>query len=130
MTSGRAFAVIVVCAPLMLSACSKSNDLLFGRVEATVGSHTVVVTDCYRTSVPAPQSLRDSVDGSMIFRFAPCKDAEIVIHNELLIVNGTVYENLVPGDTVIVDHGQVLVNSHIARRAPKPASQTGSQLHR
>ena len=34
---------------------TREMDLLLGRVESTVGSHTVVVTDCYRTSVPPPK---------------------------------------------------------------------------
>jgi hypothetical protein len=33
--------------------------------------------------------------------------------------NGTPYERLSPGDTVIIDRGQVLVNTRIARRAPE-----------
>ncbi len=39
---------------LLIGGCSRSNNLLLGRVEAVVAGHTVVVTDCYRTSVPAP----------------------------------------------------------------------------
>ena len=54
---------------VLLSACSRSNNLLLGRVEATVGTHAVVVTDCYRTSVPSPQRLEDAV-----YRFTPCRD--------------------------------------------------------
>jgi hypothetical protein len=115
---------------LSVSACSKSNNLLIGRVETVLGTHAVVVTDCYRTSVPSPQASRDSVDGSPIYRFMPCKDADVIIRNEHLIVNGLRYESLSPGDTVIVDHGQVLVNTHIARRAPEPDAQSGSRLHK
>ena len=39
---------------LLLGGCSRSNNLLLGRVEAVVAGHTVVVTDCYRTRVPQP----------------------------------------------------------------------------
>jgi hypothetical protein len=127
---GNNIAIALLFLAVSLSACSKSNNLLLGRVETVLGAHTVVVTDCYRTSVSSPQASRDSVDGSLIYRFMPCKDAEVIIHNEHLIVNGLGYESLSPGDTVIVDHGQVLVNTHIARRASDPAAQSGSRLHR
>ena len=103
----------------LISSCSKSNNLLLGRVEAKLGTHVVVVTDCYRTSVPPAQSLPDSSDGSTIYRFKPCADADIVIRNEQLTVNEKRFESLAPGDTVIVDHGQVLVNTHLARRVPE-----------
>jgi hypothetical protein len=102
---------------LSLSACSKSNNLLLGRVEAKVGTHTIVVTDCYRTSVPSVQSFKDSADSSLSYRFTPCADADVVLRDERLSVNGISYETLASGDTVVVDHGQVLVNTHIARRA-------------
>ncbi len=39
-------------AAMLLSACSRSNNLLLGEVEAQVGPHTVRVTDCYRTQAP------------------------------------------------------------------------------
>jgi hypothetical protein len=103
--------------PLSISACSKSNNLFLGRVEAKVGTHTVIVTDCYRTSVPSVQSFKDTADGSLSHHFTPCADADVLIRNERLSVNGITYETLAAGDTVVVDHGQVLVNTHIARRA-------------
>jgi hypothetical protein len=119
MTFKALFVIIVLSVAVFLSACSKSNNLLLGRVEAKLGTHMVVVTDCYRTSVPPTQALTNSADGSTVYRFKPCADADIVIHNEQLTVNGKRFESLVPGDTVIVDHGQVLVNTHIARSAPE-----------
>jgi len=100
-----------------MSACSKSNNLLLGRVEAQLGTHTIVVTDCYRTSVPDVQSSKDSEVGSTTYRFTPCVDADVIIRHERLTVNGRSYEKLAPGDTVVVDHGQVFINSHIARGA-------------
>jgi len=63
-------------AALLLVGCSRSNNLLFGRVEAVVAGHTVVVTDCYRTKVPAP------VPESNGATFTPCRDAAVVIRNE------------------------------------------------
>ena len=42
----------VCIAAVYASACGRSTNLLLGRVEAIVSTHTVVVTDCYRTSVP------------------------------------------------------------------------------
>jgi hypothetical protein len=111
-----------------ISACSKSNNLFLGRIERTLGSHIVVVTDCYRASVPLPEESRDPVDGSTIYHFMPCGDAEITIHRERLVVNGIAYEKLEPGDTVVVDHGQVLIDTHAARRAP-PNPERPSSAH-
>jgi hypothetical protein len=103
---------------LLTGGCSKSNNLLLGRVESRMGTHTVMITDCYRTNVPSPERTVDSTDGSFIFHFKPCLDAEVIIHNEQLFANGVRYEKLAPGDTVVIDHGQVLINTHVARRAP------------
>jgi hypothetical protein len=88
----------------LLTACSRSNNLFLGRVEATVGAHTVVVTDCYRTSVPAPAKLEVGV-----YRFTPCRDADVLIRNEELVVNGQAYGRLKPNDAVLVDHSVVSV---------------------
>src|SRR6185369_14299759 len=89
----------------LLAACSRSNNLFLGRVEAKVGAHTVVVTDCYRTSVPPPVKEQDSV-----YRFTPCRDADVVIRNEELVVNGKPYGRLQPNDAVLVDHSVVSLN--------------------
>ncbi|MBI1766194.1 MAG: hypothetical protein HYR56_32725 [Acidobacteria bacterium] len=94
---------------LLFGACSRSNNVLLGRVEATVGTHAVVVTDCYRTSVPQPQKVSDTE-----FQFKPCRDAEVVIRNEELIVNAKNYGRLQPKDAVTVDHGKVLINERAA----------------
>ena len=93
---------------IWLAACSKSNNLLLGRVQATVGSHTVVVTDCYRTQVPAPQKLPDE-GGQPVYRYMPCKDADVWIRGGELTVNGKSYGHLNPKDAVLVDHGVVSV---------------------
>ena len=90
---------------LALAACSRSNNLLMGRVEATVGTHTVVVTDCYRTSVAPPERLSNGDH-----HFMPCRDADVWIRSEELTVNGTAYGRLEPGDSVLVDHGKVSVD--------------------
>ena len=119
MTFKALFTITVLSVAVFISACSKSNNLLLGRVEARLGTHMVVVTDCYRTSIPPPPVLADSVDGSAVYRFKPCADADIIIHNEQLVVNEKRFERLAPGDTVIVDHGQVLVNTHVAQRTPE-----------
>ncbi len=95
---------------VLMASCSQSNNLLFGRVEATVGSHTVVVTDCYRTSVPPPQQIGDAGAGQETYRFTPCVDADVQISAEELVVNGQSYGLLKTGDAVTVDHGTVLIN--------------------
>ena len=65
--------LICLCGVLILhSACSRSNNLLLGRVQATVGTHPVVVTDCYRLTVDAPQRLVGAN-----WRFMPCRDADV-----------------------------------------------------
>ena len=104
----RAFGV-AICLGLAMAGCSRSNNLLLGRVEATVGGHTVVVTDCYRFSVPPPTE-GPTADGDKEYRFAPCRDAIVVVRSEQLTVNNTGYGKLQAGDTVTVDHGRVLVN--------------------
>ncbi|MBS1790984.1 MAG: hypothetical protein JST85_24950 [Acidobacteria bacterium] len=89
----------------------KSNNLLLGRVQAKVGGHMVVVTDCYRTSVPPPQKLENATDG---YRFKPCRDADVVIRGPELSVNGQDYGLINPSDAVTVDHGKVLINDREA----------------
>ena len=93
---------------LACSACSRSNNLLLGRVEATVGGHTVVVTDCYRTSITPPEKVGGPSEQS--YRFMPCRDADVLIRNDELIVNGSAYGLLKQADAVMVDHGKVLIN--------------------
>jgi hypothetical protein len=88
--------------------------MLLGRVEAQVGAYTVAVTDCYRTVVPATQKLEDTPDGKSVYHFTPCRDADIRIQGSELIVNGKSYGNLKDGDTVVIDHGKVLVNENEA----------------
>jgi hypothetical protein len=109
----RFLVIACLCAAALLTACSRSNNLLFGRVEAAVGGHTVVVTDCYRTSVPPPQRYEDL--GRPAYRFTPCRDADILIRGEELTVNGQSYGSLNPGDDVLVDHGVVKIDRHGAR---------------
>ena len=109
--------VTVVCFVVFLSLIAlvftwdKSNNLLLGRVEANVNTHRVVVTDCYRTSVPPPQRLENSSDG---YRFKPCRDADVVIRGAELSVNGQDYGLINPSDAVTVDHGKVLNNDREA----------------
>ena len=105
----RHMTIAALAGSLALSAaCSESNNLLEGRVQAKVGTHTVVVTDCYRTSVPAPETL--GTIPAPRYRFAPCRDAEILIQREELTVNGRAYGPLGPNDGVLVDHGVVSID--------------------
>lgn len=119
--------VIERCLLLSLIAitanCSRSNTLLEGRVEAQVGDHVVVVTDCYRSSVPPPQRLDNTPARQPTYRFAPCRDAVVELRGAELVVNGTSYGELKPGDTITVDHGRVLINDHTATAT---ATQEGS----
>ena len=99
--------ILRVCIALLwmasLAGCSSSNNILLGRVEAVVAGHPVVVTDCYRTSVPQP------VVEPTGATFTPCRDAVVVIRGEQLTVNGTSYGSLTPKARVLVDHGGVSV---------------------
>jgi hypothetical protein len=105
-----------LCVATLAPACSRSNNVLLGRVESKVGSHAVVVTDCYRTSVPAPEKvLASSAGGRETYRFTPCRDADILIRDEELVVNGTSYGRLKQNDAVTVDHGKVLINERAAQ---------------
>ena len=100
---------LIICGLVVAcSACSRSNNLLLGRVEATVGGHIVVVTDCYRTSVTPPEKVGGP--GEQSYRFMPCRDADVLIRNDELIVNGSSYGLLKQADAVTVDHGKVLIN--------------------
>ena len=110
---GRKEMGLTICGLILAcSACSRSNNLLLGRVEATVSGHTVVITDCYRTSVTPPEKVGGP--GERSYRFTPCRDAEVVIRNDELIVNGTSYGLLKQADAVTVDHGKVLINELVA----------------
>ena len=102
-------AAVLLCATTILFTlgCSRSNNLLRGRVEATLGGHRVVVEDCYRFSVPPPQTVKDPVTGRLTYRFMPCRDADIQIRDENVFVNGRGYGHLKPGDAVLLDHGVV-----------------------
>lgn len=104
-----ALPVVALLAAAALAGCSRSNNLLEGRVEATVAGHTVVVTDCYRPSVPPPEPLAAAGRRPAGVRFRPCRDADVVIRGDALEVNGRPYGRLAPADTVVVDHGVVRV---------------------
>ena len=105
---------ILVACIVMQFACSRSNNLLLGRVESTVAGRRIEVTDCYRTSVPAPRQLADLPDGTKVYEFMPCRDADVLIRGDELIVNGTSYGVLKQEDVITVDHGRVLINEQAA----------------
>ena len=107
----RPFVVLAIA--IMSLACSESNNVFLGRVQAEVAGHLVVVTDCYRTSVPAPR--HEPSDSSE--RWTPCRDADLAIRGGELVVNGRSYGVLSRGDSVTVDHGRVLVNGKAAAEA-------------
>ena len=92
---------------VFLGGCSNSNNLLLGEVRATVGTHAVMVTDCYRTSVDPPRQT-----GAASYEYVPCRDARVVIRDEQLTVNGRSYGKLQARDSVLVDHGVVSVHSN------------------
>jgi hypothetical protein len=101
--------ILSIPVAVVLCSCSRSNNLLLGEVEARVGTHTVRVTDCYRTSVPPPERLPD-VNGQPAYVFMPCRDANIRIQAGELTVNGQSYGRIGETDVVLVDHAKVSVN--------------------
>ena len=117
----RTVGVVALCVGAGLISCSRSNNLLFGRVETTLGAHDVVVTDCYRTSVPPAEQFLSQ--GRPAWRYKPCRDADILIQDEKLTVNGESYGALNPGDSVLVDHGVVKIAGQAAKGNGAPASQ-------
>ena len=115
-TAGRRLAA--ACLLMVLgAACSRSNNLLLGRVEADLGSHLVVVTDCYRLRVPAPR-IEDGAGTLPGYRFQPCRDADVLIRGAELFVNARTYGPLRLRDAVVVDHGVV----SIRHRPSSPSS--------
>lgn len=100
----------LLCIALVLTcACSRSNNLLLGRVEATAGSHRIVVTDCYRVSVDPPQAIEGG------YRYTPCRDADVLIRGEEVTVNGRSYGHIKPNGSILVDHGEVSIGGPEAR---------------
>ena len=105
MSAIKTLAAASLLTGMLLSSCSRSNNLALGRIEQSVGGHTVVVTDCYRTSVDPPKI--ENVGGVTTYSFAPCRDALILIRGDQLTVNGQSYGRIGPTDSVLVDHGVV-----------------------
>ena len=99
--------VLLSLACLFLCGCSGSNNLLLGEVRATVGTHPVLVTDCYRTQVDPPRQT-----GPGAYEYVPCRDARVIIRDEQLTVNGQAYGKLNPRDGILVDHGVVSVHAN------------------
>jgi hypothetical protein len=101
--------VTLFCIALSLTlACSRSNNLLFGTVEATAGLHRIVVTDCYRLSVDPPREIKGPPSESG-YRYTPCRDADVFIRGGEAIVNGRSYGRISPADSILVDHGVVFI---------------------
>jgi hypothetical protein len=109
-------------AMVLVAACSRSNNLLLGRVEADLGSHQVVVTDCYRLRVPALH-IEDTVGSLPAYRFKPCRDADVLIRGAELFVNARPYVPLQLRDSILVDHGVV----SILHRPPSPSSPASGE---
>lgn len=109
---GRACSAVLLL--LAVAACGRSNNLLLGRVQAEVGGHRVVVTDCYRIHVPAPR-VEQEAGGRSAYHFKPCRDADVLILGNPgaeLLVNAHAYGSLQPRDSVMVDHGVVSIRHH------------------
>lgn len=101
--------LVVVALAVFASSCARLDSVVFGHVEATVGGHRVSVTDCYRTSIPEPDRPTALADGTQVYRWAPCRDAQVVIRGKTLIVNDREIGPILPSDGILVDHGKVSV---------------------
>jgi hypothetical protein len=99
--------IFALAALLTLSCCGSHNNRLLGRVQETVGGHDVVVTDCYRIVAPLPEQFVEG--GQTNYRYAPCRDAVVLIRGGDLAVNGREYGHLNAGDAILVDHSVVSV---------------------
>ncbi len=110
----RPFKVAAIFGLMALAlACSRSNNLLLGEVQAKVGSHDVRVTDCYRTLVDPPRETKER-DGTLSYRFTPCRDADVLIRHDRLLVNGVSYGPISPDESILVDHGVVSIDGRHA----------------
>ena len=115
MKQNKTVLLILLSSLLLFTNCSRSNNVLLGRVEAEVGGHKIAVTDCYRTSVEPPHQVEGLPGGKVTYRWTPCRDADISISGEELVVNGRRYGRLNPSAAVVVDHGKVLINEREAK---------------
>ncbi|MCI0708031.1 MAG: hypothetical protein L0Y80_11175 [Ignavibacteriae bacterium] len=111
---------IIISIALRLTACGKKEEGIPGRVETKVGDYVAVATDCFKPFTTEPQQLEMTADSMFAYRFVPCSGADIMIEGNKLTVNGSPYGTLQPGDTVLVDHGQVFINSVPAIIKPHP----------
>jgi hypothetical protein len=109
MIRAKLLAAFCCIAITLTSACSRSNNLLLGTVQATAGSHHIVVTDCYRLSVDPPLEITGP-PGESGYRYTPCRDADVFIRGEEAIVNGRSYGHLNRADSILVDHGVVSIS--------------------
>ncbi len=109
MTWSKLFGALSCLAVTSIPACSRSNNLLLGTVQATAGSHHIVVTDCYRLSVDPPLEINGPPAESG-YRYTPCRDADVLIRGEEAIVNGRSYGRMNPADSILVDHGVVSIS--------------------
>ncbi len=114
MSQAKLLGAACFLAVLLSPACSRSNNLVMGTVEATAGSHRIVVTDCYRLSVDPPAEIKGP-PGQSGYRYTPCRDADVLIRPDGLIgsdevlVNGRSYGHINPADSILVDHGVVSI---------------------
>ncbi len=110
---------------IFLQGCNATvHNELMGVEEVVINGHKVVVTDCYRLGKQTAQTIEDAPDKS-IHRFNPCRDADILIKYEELIVNGKSYGMLNRGDRVTLDHHKVLVNGKEAKEATNAEHVSG-----
>lgn len=107
------FPVMIGVCGLLFSLFAPSPNAWPGRIDAQVGGHRVVVTECYREQTPIVEQLEPTAEGEAAFRFAPCADAVIMLEGDQLTVNGIDYGSVRPGDTIVVHRGRVIVDGMV-----------------
>lgn len=107
---GKSILPLCLCSAFVFQGCARVEGVLLGRVETTIEDHAVVVTDCYRIGGEQKiETVEKSAEG-VTYKYAPCRDAVILIKRGELIVNNKSYGLLNRHDAVTVDHGKVLIN--------------------
>lgn len=106
----RTYRVVGLVVALALSGCSfKVNE----KSETNMGSHHVVV----KPGSTFTSNSSSSGGGNESYQYTS-GDVSVEIRNEKLIVNNVRYGELKPGETVLVDHGAVLVTGQKREGTP------------
>jgi hypothetical protein len=103
----RAFvAALLALGGLWLAGCKASHGLLTLRTEETIWGHKLSVTPCAQPSRKTHSD--DAPDNSK--HTLKCPNAEVVLENEVLSVNGRSYGKLAEKAAVRIEKQKVFIN--------------------